>query len=168
MRSIRSGRGVRRIPSGVIVAALVLVAAGCMGQTKMAKLQDATSDYNTAMRFGRMDVATALVESSELGEFATRHAAWGGDIRVMDVEYGGIQLVDEDNAVVLVTVAWHRVSEPFLRTTQLAQEWSFGYGGWKLKNETRTAGDVGLIGEPIEPTQPQSLPDMHYPSVTIR
>jgi len=154
----------------VIVAALGLswLAMSCGGHNKVAKLQDAASDYNMALRFGRTDVATELVAASELDAFAMRHAAWGGDIRIMDVEYGGIHLVEENKAVVLVTIGWQRPTEPILRVTQLAQEWAYGYGGWKLTNESRTAGDVGLIGEPTDYLRPQLTPDAHFPSVTIR
>ena len=127
--------------------ALLAVSIGCAGQSKLTRLQDAASDYNVATRFGRMDVATLLVSPSEYEAFSSRHAAWGGAIRVSDVEYEGIRLVDEDKAIVLVTVGWQRLDESTLRVTQLAQEWTFGYGGWRLTKEVRNTGDAGLIGD---------------------
>ena len=161
--------GVRSCGVAIAMAALLVLAdLGCMGQTKMAKLQDAASDYNMATRFGRLDVATELVAPAELDAFARRHAAWGGAVRISDVEYGGIRLVDDNTAVVTVTVGWQRPDEPILRVTQLAQEWKHGHGGWKLTNEVRYAGDVGLLGEPAEQQRPQVMHSAHYPSITIR
>ncbi|HNS98625.1 MAG TPA: hypothetical protein PKL73_16850 [Polyangiaceae bacterium] len=161
-------RSVRHVVSNMASVGLLLLAVGCMGQTKMAKLQEAASDLNMATRFGRMDVATERVSPKDLEGFARRHAAWGGSIRIVDVEYRGIQIVDDNTAVVFVAVGWQQPDDPNLRVTQLAQQWEYGQGGWKLKDETRNAGDVGLLGETTEYLRPESRPDVHYPSITIR
>ncbi len=158
----------RRILAGVFSVGLSLAALGCMGQTKVGKLQEAASNLNMATRFGRMDVATELVAPASLQDFAKRHAAWGGALRIVDVEYQGIQFVDDNKAIVFVAVGWQRPDEPNLRVTHLAQVWDYGQGGWKLTDETRSAGDVGLIGEPTEYLRPDSRPDVHFPSITIR
>ncbi|MCL2825060.1 MAG: hypothetical protein FWD57_13810 [Polyangiaceae bacterium] len=161
------------VRSLAVVAALVLGIAGCMGQTKMTRLQDAAADYNMATRFGRMDVATELVAPQELGEFVRRHAAWGGGIRITDLEFGGIQPIDENKAMVLVTVGWQRPNESTLRVTQIVQQWEYGQGGWKLTSEVANAGDIGLLGEQVESGQPRGAsdshsPNMYYPSISIR
>lgn len=158
----------RRLLAAVFSAGLLLAAAGCMGQSKVGKLQEAASNLNMATRFGRMDVATELVHTKELDNFGKRHAAWGGPLRIVDVEYQGIKFVDENQAVVFVAVGWQRVDEGELRVTHLAQVWDYERGGWKLTDEERTAGDVGLIGEPTEVLRPEWRPDAHFPSITIR
>ncbi|MFW5741471.1 MAG: hypothetical protein ACOC1F_14040 [Myxococcota bacterium] len=158
----------RRIAAVVLTAGLLLGALGCMGQSKVGKLQEAASNLNMATRFGRMDIATELVAQKEIDDFAKRHAAWGGPVRIVDVEYRGIKFVDKDKAIVFVAVGWQRVDEGNLRVTQLAQEWNYEQGNWKLSDETRTAGDVGLIGEPTEYLRPEGRPDVHFPSITIR
>ena len=154
IRVIKASKAIAHIFGGIVAIWLSVSDVGCLGQDKMSKLQDAASDYNMATRFGRMDVASELVAPSELEAFAYRHSGWGGAIRVSDLEYGGIHIVDDDTAVVLVTVGWQRPNESILRVTQLSQKWVFGSGGWKLKSETRYSGDVGLIGEQTNDTQP--------------
>ena len=158
----------RRILAGLFAAGLLVAAAGCMGQSKVAKLQEAASNLNMATRFGRMDIATELVAQKEMENFAKRHAAWGGPVRIVDVEYQGIKFMDDNTAMVFVAVGWQRLDEGNLRVTHLAQEWGYERGGWRLADETRTSGDVGLIGEPTEVLRPEERPNVHFPSITIR
>lgn len=154
----------------VSVLALVAVSAfGCLGgQTRVGKLQEAAQNMNTATRFGRMDIATEHVADKEMNEFARRHANWGGAVRVADLEYRGMRFVHEKKAIVSVAVAWQRMDEQELRVTELAQVWDYDQGKWKLVDETRTAGDVGLLGEPTVYMRPERREDAHFPSVTIR
>ena len=158
----------RHLAAAILVGGLWVTSAGCMAQSKVGKLQEAASNLNMATRFGRMDIATELVHKNELDNFAERHAAWGDPLRIVDVEYRGIKFVNKDKAVVFVAVGWHRLDEGSLRVTKLAQVWDYERGNWKLSDETRTAGDVGLIGEPTEVLRPESRPDVHFPSITIR
>lgn len=157
-----------RIWAGAFSLVLLLAAAGCMAQSKMGKLQEAATTLNTATRFGRMDVATELVARDDLQPFAKRHAAWGSMLRIVDVEYQGIQFVEDNKAIVLVAVGWQRPDETNLRVTQLAQVWDYGQGGWKLSDETRNAGDMGLLGESIDVLRPEGKQDTHFPTITIR
>ncbi|PIE05403.1 MAG: hypothetical protein CSA75_04930 [Sorangium cellulosum] len=152
----------------VLSVGLLLAAVGCMGQSKAGKLQEAASNLNMATRFGRMDIATELVAAQQMEAFGTRHAGWGGPLRIVDVEHHSIKMVNEDKALVFVTVGWHRIDEGNLRVTQLAQEWSYASGGWRLTDETRTAGDIGLLGEPMEVLRPDHRPNAYFPSITIR
>jgi tryptophanyl-tRNA synthetase len=161
-------RSRRRILAGIFSAGLLLAATGCMGQSKVGKLQEAASNLNMATRFGRMDIATELVAQKEMDNFAQRHAAWGGPVRIVDVEYQGLKFVGNDKAIVFVAVGWQRLDEGNLRVTHIAQEWGYEGNGWKLADETRTSGDVGLIGEPMEYLRPEERPNVHFPSITIR
>ena len=82
----------------------------------------------------------------------------------------GMRLKDKDTAVVLVTVGWQRVDEQELRVTQVEQTWarSNSYSGWRMVQESRAAGDYGLLGEPTVVMRPESHADVHFRSVTIR
>lgn len=151
-----------------VTAGLCVIFAGCAGQSKMGKLQQAASDLNTATRFGRMDVASELVAPKDLQPFAIRHAAWGNAVRIVDLEHQSIQLAGENEAVVHVVVGWQHPDDAILRVTQLAQRWSFDRGGWRLNGEQRVAGDVGLIGEPVEQVAPKTHENVYWPSSTIR
>lgn len=168
MGNLRDQLRSRRLLAGILSFGLLLAAAGCMGQSKMGKLQEAASNLNMATRFGRMDIATELVARQDMDDFAKRHAAWGGPLRIVDVEYRGIKLVDKNKAIVFVAVGWQRLDEGNLRVTHLAQEWDYQGNGWKLADETRTSGDVGLIGEPTEVLRPAPRPNAQFPSITIR
>jgi hypothetical protein len=115
-----------------------------------------------------MDIATELVADKALPGFAKRHAAWGRDVRLVDIEYQGMRFSDKENAVVFVVVGWQRLDEQELRVTNVAQRWNHGPKGWKLEGEERTGGDVGLLGEPTVVARPELHRDVHFEAVTIR
>jgi hypothetical protein len=148
---------------------LTLTAAACLpGQTKPSRLQEAAQNLNLATRFGRMDIAYELVGEKNQVEFAKRHQAWGGQIRIVDLDFQGMSFDDADKAKVFVTVGWQRLDEGELRVTQVSQTWLYGSHGWKLSEETRTGGDFGLLGENSEVLRPGSRGDTHFKSITIR
>jgi hypothetical protein len=158
----------QRVRPLCFVAGLLAV-VGCMGaQTRIGKLQESTQNFNQAARFGRMDIAMELVETSSKDRFVKQHNAWGRDVRLVDLEMQGMRLKDKDTAVVLLTVGWQRVDEQELRVTQVEQTWAHGYGGWRIVQESRAAGDYGLLGEPIVVMRPESHTDVHFRSITIR
>lgn len=158
---------VRRLAYAAGALALLGMLA-CAGQTRTTKLQDAAYNFNMATRFGRMDVATELVSSKAVGKFAESHGSWGSSVRIVDVEFRGLQFRDKDRAVVFVAVGWQRSDEQDLRVTQLAQMWTYEGSDWRLTEEKRTGGDVGLLGEPTTLLRPESREDAHFPTVTIR
>lgn len=119
-----------------------------MPTTPTDKLMDAAYDHNVATRFGRMDVALELVSAAAREDWAARHAAWGGKVRVVDLELAGMQMRSRDEAEVHVRVEWQRVDEAELRMTELAQTWRSGRGGWQLDKEKCTSGDDALLDKP--------------------
>jgi hypothetical protein len=166
-----TGRTTVRLRVGLAALAVALwipICAGCAGQTRSTKLQDAAYNFNMATRFGRMDVATEMVSSKAVSQFVEHHSAWGSSVRIVDVEFRGLQFTDKDKAVVFVAVGWQRNDEQDLRVTQLAQVWTYEESDWRLTEERRTSGDVGLLGEPTTLLRPESREDAHFPSVTIR
>lgn len=148
---------------------LALAASACLGgQTKPSRLQEVAQTLNMATRFGRMDIAYELVGEKAQVEFAKRHKSWGSAIRIVDLEFQGMTFVDTDHAKIFVSVGWQRPDEQDLRVTQVAQTWVYGDKGWKLSEETRAAGDFGLLGEASEVLRPASRGDSHFKTVTIR
>lgn len=131
-------------------------------------VSDVARRLNLAARFGRMDVALEHTASEERDAFAKRHAAWGHDVRVVDVELARLKMESAERAVVLVDVAWTRMSESLLRATRLEQVWENPGGGWLLTEEGRQAGDRGLLGGTVVVLRPERAPDVHRPSKTIR
>ena len=137
-------------------------------QSSAARAQEAASELNVNARFGRMEMAGEHVSPKAKEQFFERRKAWGGKIRVADYEMAGMRMLKgEEDAEMLVRVAWYRVDEGDLRTTTLRQKWHDFKGAWKLVEETRIDGDVGLLGEAIVSVAPPSGP-RHAQFPTIR
>ena len=145
-------------------AVLTLAAVGCalsfglgacmMTQPPSEKATDAARELNLAARFGRIDIAAGRTASEARADFIQRRAQWGGMIRVVDVELGGMSMPDSDHAEFQVDYSWMRADEDTLRTTRVSQRWNSLKGGWALESEKRVAGDVGLFGEHVDVLRP--------------
>src|SRR5690606_8982469 len=119
-------------------------------QSAAARAQEAASELNVNARFGRMEMAAEHVSPKAKEQFFERRKAWGSRIRVADYEMAGLRIhKNEEDAELLVRVAWYRIDEGDLHTTTLRQKWHDFKGDWKLIEETRVDGDVGLLGETI-------------------
>ena len=131
-------------------ATLSLFALGCPlgGQSKPARAQEAALELNLNARFGRMEMAAEHVAPKARDQFFDRRKAWGGSVRVADYDLTGLKMQGEDDAETFVKVAWYRANEGDLRVTTLKQKWHDFKGDWKLTEETRIDGDLGLLGEP--------------------
>ena len=138
------------------IALLASLAVGCglAGQSKPAKAQEAALELNLNARFGRMEMAAEHISPKARDGFFERRRAWGGSVRVADYDLTGLKMQGEDDAETFVKVAWYRANEGDLRVTTVKQKWhSDAKGDWKLTEEHRVDGDVGLLGEPpVAPT----------------
>jgi hypothetical protein len=153
---------------GFLLPALAVTA--CMSpMTPAAKLNEAVQDTAMAMRFGRNDLAIERVAAIARAEFMKHHKLWGSELRIVDVELGGVEKVSEKEAVVLVNFSWFRPTEGQLRGTVVRQTWTNddGSGPWFLANEERAAGDIGLLGElPVVVVTPEKK-DTHFETTVI-
>ncbi|MFO0612421.1 MAG: hypothetical protein U0414_07530 [Polyangiaceae bacterium] len=125
---------------------LAMSSAGCT-QSATQKLSDTSYDVAMAERFGRLDIVTDQVAPANRDAFIEAHADWGGDIRIVDLEYAGMRLSDERHADVMLTVAWQRFDEFSLRTTKLLQVWEHTKDRWYITEEKEVSGDRGLLDE---------------------
>jgi hypothetical protein len=140
-------------------ALLSLVCALSLGACVMPpsaseKASDAARELNLSARFGNMDVAAKKASNAARADFIQRHAQWGGEIRIVDVELAGMNMPDSDHAVFEVNYSWMRSNESTMRSTRVIQHWSSLNGAWALESEKRGAGDVGLFGEHVEVLRP--------------
>ncbi len=139
----------------VLVAALLsLPALGCPlgGQSKPARAQEAALELNLNARFGRMELAAERVSPKARDQFFDRRKAWGGNVRVADYDLTALRMLKgEEDAETYVKVAWYRANEGDLRVTTIKQKWHDFKGDWKLTEEARVDGDLGLLGEPPAP-----------------
>ena len=131
------------------------------------KATDAARELNLAARFGRMDIAAGRAASESRAEFLRKRAAWGGEIRVVDVELAGMHMPDSDHAVFDVDYSWMRTNENTLRSTRVTQRWTSLKGPWSLESEKRAAGDVGLFGEHVDVLRPAQR-DTQFATKVIR
>jgi hypothetical protein len=135
-------------------SALALGSVGCglVGQSKPAMAQEAALELNLNARFGRMELAAERVSPKARDQFFDRRRAWGGSVRIADYDMTGLKMKGEDDAETFVKIAWYRANEGDLRVTTLKQKWhSDAKGDWKLTEEQRLDGDLGLLGEPPVP-----------------
>jgi len=132
---------------------LSMFALGCPlgGQSKPARAQEAALELNMNARFGRMEIAAERVAPKARDAFFDRRKGWGGTIRVADYDLTGLRMQGEDDAETFVKVAWYRANQPDLRVTTLKQKWHDFKGDWKLTEEQRVDGDLGLLGEAAAP-----------------
>jgi hypothetical protein len=139
------------------LCASLAMGCGLAGQSKPAKAQEAALELNLNARFGRMEMAAEHISPKARDGFFERRRAWGGSVRVADYDLTGLKITGEDDAESYVKIAWYRANEGDLRVTTVKQKWhSDAKGDWKLTEEQRVDGDVGLLGEP--PPAPAAAP----------
>jgi hypothetical protein len=132
------------------------------------KVSDVARDMNIATRFGRMDVALEHTAEGHRSEFLRQRAAWGKEIRILDVEITRLELKKQDSAEVLVDFGWVRMSEGLLRSTRVKQQWKNQEDDWQLDAEERVSGDIGLLGENVVVLHPVAPRDVHFPVKTLQ
>ncbi len=137
-------------------------------QVPSQQVSEVSRELNLATRFGRMDIAVEHTAEEHQAAFLKSRANWGTEVRVLDVEFARLSMQSSDTAEALVDVSWVRPDEELLRSTRVSQTWRNPGGGWKLSDERRVAGDVGLLGERVTVLRPQAPRDVHFPTKTIR
>jgi hypothetical protein len=131
-----------------LLAGAALVTVGCLAPPSSAqRLTDNAIEMNTAMRFGRMDIAGDYVQQKARATFAVEHAAWGKNVRIVDLEYAGMQLKEKDEAETYVNVSWQTLADPTMHETKVVQHWTSDKGRWTIDSEA-TEGDPGLLAKP--------------------
>jgi hypothetical protein len=127
------------------VIALAPLSCMALPPGPMERLNHAAMDLNTAARFGRMDIASAGVAAEAKADFGRRHRGWGKEIRIVDFELEGVQILGNEAAQVDLTVNWHRNDETVIRSTTIAQRWTQSGSDWRLAEETISGGASGLF-----------------------
>jgi hypothetical protein len=138
-------------PSTLVLCSGLAVAGCVMPPTSMQRLSDSAYDLNTAVRFGRVDIATDYVREVAREEFSRKHATWGKSIRVVDLEMNGMSARKDGDADVFITVSWQRADETSMRSTDLTQRWTSTHGSWSMISEEERSGDKGLLGQIDKP-----------------
>lgn len=149
-----------------LICALSLGAC-VMPPSASEKASDAARELNLSARFGNMDVAAKKASSEARADFIQRHAQWGGEIRIVDVELAGMSMPDSDHAIFEISYSWMRNNESSMRSTRVIQHWSSLKGAWALESEKRGAGDVGLFGEHVDVLRPAQH-DAQFATKVIR
>jgi hypothetical protein len=147
---------------------LALAACG-IAPRGAAKAQETASDLNLNARFGRMELAAEAISPKARQEFFERRRQWGGKIRIADSELTSLRITAQDEAEVLVRVAWYRVDEEELHSTSIRQTWHQHLEDWKLAAESRADGDTGLFGEAVvaAPDAPRARGKAHFPTIHL-
>ena len=117
-----------------------------------------------------MELAAERVAPKARDQFFDRRRAWGGSVRVADYDMTGLKMKGEDDAETFVKIAWYRANEGDLRVTTLKQKWHRLKGDWKLTEEQRLDGDLGLLGEPpvaAWPRWPKRRKRSQFPTIYL-
>lgn len=137
-----------------------------------AKAQEVAHDFNLNTRFGRMELAAESIDPKVREKILQARRKWGGDVRLADMELAGMKSLDKsnDDVDVSVRIAWFRPNEGDLKNTLLVQRWHGTRGDYKLVEERRVDGDVGLLGESTASLAPtaEEAPPAHFPTVRLR
>jgi hypothetical protein len=158
----------RKALAAFAFAPLLLCACPAMHQAPPARAQEAASELNLNAKFGRMELAAERVAPKARDAFFETRKTWGGKIRVADYELQGLKMKGEADAEIFVRVSWFRIDEGDLRGTTIRQKWHDFKGDWKLVEEARLDGDVGLLGEAIERMAPSTAPrHAQFPTIRI-
>lgn len=154
----------------VVVLSSSLV-CGCLSQNGGAsRAQEASNEFNLHTRFGRIEQASERVAVEAREMFIKHRAGWGGQVRIADLENGGMRMLKENTeAEVTVRIAWYRPDEGDLHVTTLKQHWKDFRGDWRLVGEERTDGDLGLIGEVVHRAEVSDAarPQRRFPTVRL-
>jgi hypothetical protein len=143
----------------IVAVCSTLAVAGCvMPPTSMQRLSDSAYDLNTAVRFGRPDIANDFVREVAREDFAKRHATWGKSVRVVDLEMNGMAARKDGDADVFITVSWQRTDDTTLRSTDLTQRWTSTHGSWSLLSEEEHGGEKGLLTPLAKPKEDAAPP----------
>ena len=151
-------------------AAIALATAACISPMSPAqKLNDAVQEANNALQFGRTDIAIERVSPPSRAAFIKQHKMWGAELRIVDVQLGGLEKMDGKEAIVLVGFSWFRPTDGMLRTTIVRQTWKNddGSGPWALTREERASGDLGLLGEVNIVVVSPEKKDVHFDTKVI-
>lgn len=159
----------RVYPALAFASSVFLLGCPLGHQSTSARAQEAATELNVNTRFGRMELAAERVAPLARDAFLARRKAWGGSVRVADYELAGFRMKGDSDAEMLIKVAWYRIDEGDLHVTTLKQKWHDFKGDWRLIDENRAEGDVGLIGEPAlhVPAPPTSSKKAQFPTIRI-
>lgn len=129
-----------------LILLLLGVAACWTPASAQQRLSESANEMNSATRWGRMDVAIDLVGEKSREAFSKSHARWGRSLRIIDLEFDGLNLQKEGKeAEVIVSVSWQKLDDPDVRITSVAQHWAELRGKWALISEEEKGGDKGLL-----------------------
>ena len=159
----------RRVLFAVAIGLSCTALLGCpYVPTNASKMQEAASDFNTNVRFGRNELAVEQVLPESREDFLRHRKTWGKELTVADYELVSAKMVDDDNADVCIKYNWYNVSDNDLHITTVKQRWKKRKGSWKLATEVRSDGDSGVFGED-GPTRvagdPQAPRSVQFPTV---
>ncbi len=159
----------RRLATLLLAPASLLLTACPLGhQSPPARAQEAAIELNTNTRFGRMELAAERVAPKAREAFFVRRRTWGNKIRLADYEMAGLKMKGDDDAETFVRIAWYRVDEDDLHVTTIRQKWHDFKGDWRMVEEARIDGDVGLLGEPIVTVAaPASPRNVQFPTIRL-
>ena len=142
----------RTLPSLAVSVALTTVASACAALHPF-RLDDQVALFHDDMRWGRMPAAIAQIVPSQRRDFERRHASWGRDVRIIDIELEAPRS-DGLTGTARARYVWLGPAEVATRETVVETRWRAGAGGsWICDDEQVVSGDPTLLRLPsVAPT----------------
>jgi hypothetical protein len=153
--------------------ALASTLLACGAPSRSQRVQEAAYELNMGLRFHSADAGLDRVAKTERERFIKRHQLWHNKIRIVDLDAAGIQIRDDGDANLYLSISWQRMEEQDIHQTVIVQRWHDTRGKWLLAGEERAQGDSGLFGEIVVPpadaeATPPPARDVQFRTITIR
>lgn len=122
------------------------------------RLRDAVVQLNEHARWNRFDVALQHVAPEYQGTYSARHAHWGKQIQVAEMEIMGVEAGRKlENAISRVQFSWYAIDSTMVNQTALRQLWKKSGRSFVLVGEMIDSGAPGLLLE--KPPGPLEAPN---------
>jgi hypothetical protein len=126
--------------------ALVLL-AGCSAINPF-RLEDQVALFHDDLRWARIPAAESAVAAEGRAQFVRRHARWGREVQIMDLEPEPTRMTGLVG-LARARVTWTRTAETDVRETVIETRWRAGGGtNWYIDDERIVGGDPTLLVSP--------------------
>jgi hypothetical protein len=142
----------------LLTVLVALLLGGCMIRSNKENLQDALLKYNAAVRWGRTEWMTELVQKEKRSTLMVNRREFG-DLQVTGCQVGEVNVKGSNKALAVVRVDWYLVRSGRLHTSFIEQTWKREGERWFITKQRLVRGAPCPLFTP-KPSREQSRPAM--------
>jgi len=113
---------------------LVLSLGGCLIQGNKQNLMDSLHEYNSGLRWGRIDRMAEYVPPKKRDRLIAMQQQ-REDVQITGCEVAGVKLAKKDRAVATVLIEWYLSSQGRLQRTYVEQTWVQQDSHWRVAEQ---------------------------------